>query len=222
MLQGEWSIFVTRVVVGIIAGSLFWGVYFFMPAFYFALLLGIIVAIIALFEWKNIYDPHTRWFWLMFPIYPLMPFVLLIYLSLVPAYNILLLYLFVLAFAHDTGAYIVGTLLGRHKIWPSVSPKKTWEGVAGGLVATVVSLYILFTSRSVPLSWSFTLGCTGIASFLFVTGDLIESRFKRRVGIKDSGHLLPGHGGLLDRFDGIMFAAFFVYLFRDYAVCFLK
>lgn len=222
MLNGEWRIFITRLLVGVIAGSLFWLVYFFMPAFYFALLLGVIAAIIAIFEWKNIYDPHTRWFWLTLPVYPLLPFALLIYLSLVPAYNVLLLYLFVLSFAHDTGAYIVGTLIGCHKIWPSVSPKKTWEGVAGGLFATIVSLYLMLVSRSLSPSWFFMVITTGIASFLFVTGDLIESRLKRRVGIKDSGWLLPGHGGFFDRFDGIMFAAFFVYLIRNYAVCFLR
>lgn len=210
--------FVLRVLTGIIFGVAFWGIYFLAPAWLFTVTLGAVAAIIVLFEWKNLYNPHQVFFWLFLPIYPILPFVLLMYLNYIPEYRILLLYLFLLAFAHDTAAYIAGSLFGYHKICPSISPKKTWEGAAGGLIATVITLEIVLHQRGITPNWVFVLICSIAASFIFVVGDLIESRMKRKAGIKDSGTLLPGHGGFLDRFDGIMFAAFFVFLLRNYLI----
>ena len=222
-MRGEkFAIFVMRVITGIVFGTVFWGVYFFLPVHYFTLLLGAIAGIIVLFEWKNLYRPTTLWFWLFLPVYLLLPFLLLAYLNYVPAYRILLLYLFLLAFTHDTGAYIVGSLIGYHKICPSISPKKTWEGAVGGYISALISLYFMLYERAAQFSWIFIIVLTLIASVLFTVGDLVESRLKRRAGIKDSGHFLPGHGGFLDRFDGILFAAFFVYILRDYLVVLLK
>ena len=120
----------------------------------------------------------------------------------------------VLVWAADTGAYAFGILFGRHRLWPSVSPKKTWEGLIGGIVATVLVAVL----ASGPFGIGFgTLEAVvggllvGIAAPL---GDLFESRLKRVAGVKDSGRLLPGHGGVLDRFDSVFFAApvFYYYL----------
>lgn len=126
-------------------------------------------------------------------------------------YEILLAYFFVL-WANDTGAYFVGTKFGKTPFFPSISPKKTWEGFIGGLFLGLVVGYvnsILFTQLN--LITSLTLS---IVIVLFGTlGDLVESMFKRSLNIKDSGTLLPGHGGFLDRFDGILISAPFVYFF---------
>ena len=214
--------FALRVITGIVFGTVFWAVYLFLSPIWFTVLLGIIAAIIVLFEWKNLYNPSTLAFWLFLPIYPVLPFLLLIYLNHVPAYHVLIFYLFVLAFTHDTGAYIIGSLFGKHKIWPTISPKKSWEGFLGGYISALLSIYLIFYERCIECkSWLFMAILTLCACVLFFLGDLVESRMKRRAGIKDSGNLLPGHGGFLDRFDGILFAAFFVYLLRDYLITFL-
>jgi phosphatidate cytidylyltransferase len=114
--------------------------------------------------------------------------------------------------ANDTGAYLVGSKLGRTKLFERHSPKKTWEGLIGGIVITAIAAYIIsvyFTELAVD-QWIWMgvlISCFG------TTGDLIESMFKRSIDIKDSGSILPGHGGLLDRFDGLLIAAPVVYAY---------
>ena len=116
---------------------------------------------------------------------------------------------FVLVWANDSAAYLVGRRWGRTPIAPALSPGKTWEGWAGGLVATVllggfvVSNSVHVASRGVWL-W---VGLALVVSVFGPLGDFMESGLKRKAGIKDSGELLPGHGGVLDRFDSHFFAA---------------
>ncbi len=106
-------------------------------------------------------------------------------------------------FAVDTGAYFTGRAIGRHKLAPSISPKKTWEGVAGGVVASIGAVIALAAIMDLPLS-VLQAGCIGVAITVSgVTGDLFESWLKRRAGVKDSGRLIPGHGGILDRIDSL-------------------
>lgn len=119
---------------------------------------------------------------------------------------------FILIWANDTGAYLTGITLGRHKLLERISPKKTWEGLAGGLVLAVVAGWFLsgwlgLISRP---GWIIIALITGIAGTL---GDLAESMLKRSSGVKDSGTFLPGHGGFLDRFDSTIMAFPLVYLF---------
>jgi len=116
-----------------------------------------------------------------------------------------LLFTLFLVWAADTGAYFAGRAFGRHKLAPQVSPGKTWEGVAGGLVLAGVLAALAapgFGQATAP----FVLLCLLVAGFS-VVGDLSESLFKRHAGLKDSGHLIPGHGGMLDRIDSITAAA---------------
>jgi phosphatidate cytidylyltransferase len=118
-----------------------------------------------------------------------------------------------LTFANDTGAYFVGVALGKHKLAPSISPGKTWEGAFGGLFASlaVVFLFRAFSFLELTLMDCMFLGLP--AAVLGPTGDLLESLLKRCAGAKDSGRLLPGHGGILDRIDALLFVGAYVYCY---------
>lgn len=114
-----------------------------------------------------------------------------------------LLYVMFLVWGADSGAYMFGKLFGKHKLAPKVSPGKTWEGFFGGLLTSALLswLFSVFAPLQVPLST--LLICSITAALASVLGDLTESMFKREAGIKDSGSLIPGHGGILDRIDSL-------------------
>ena len=113
---------------------------------------------------------------------------------------------FIVIWASDTFAYLTGVSIGKHKLFKRISPKKSWEGLFGGLVAAVAVGYIFSTLYSdlSAISW---MAYAFVISIAGVYGDLIQSMFKRSLSLKDSGKILPGHGGILDRFDGIFVAA---------------
>jgi len=112
--------------------------------------------------------------------------------------------LFVLIWSHDTLAYLTGKWIGRHKLFPRVSPGKSWEGLAGGLLASVVAAFILFHLQK-DMALFHWLMLALIVTVGGTMGDLSESYIKRSLGIKDSGSLIPGHGGILDRLDAAIF-----------------
>ena len=118
----------------------------------------------------------------------------------------------IMLWSNDTGAYLSGRFFGRTKLFERHSPKKTWEGFVGGVLIAAVAAYILSNFYH-ELSWdkwvimAILIGCFG------TLGDLVESMFKRSINIKDSGGILPGHGGLLDRFDGLLLSAPIVYAY---------
>lgn len=130
----------------------------------------------------------------------------------------LLLYVFILVWAADSGAYFAGRKFGKHKLAPKVSPGKSWEGVAGGLITACLFAFIFL-----KLSDGSLIGNASTPSFVLlsvatvavsVLGDLTESMFKRESGIKDSSNLIPGHGGILDRIDSLTAAVpFFAYFY---------
>ncbi len=125
---------------------------------------------------------------------------------------LLLLGSFILVWVNDTFAFLVGKNFGKQKLFPSVSPKKTVEGFLGGLFfACVASYFIWYFTNLLSSNYWLILGI--IVSVFGTLGDLIESKFKRQAGVKDSGVIMPGHGGLLDRLDSIIFAAPFIFLF---------
>lgn len=124
----------------------------------------------------------------------------------------MVLLVFVLLWANDTFAYLTGRLLGKHKLFERISPGKTVEGSIGGLVFTLVGIMVFSQSVDwLPLGNAVGLGL--IAVVFGTLGDLCESMLKRQAGVKDSGKLIPGHGGILDRFDSVLFAVPFVYVF---------
>lgn len=118
----------------------------------------------------------------------------------------LILGFFLMAWLNDIGAYVTGIMVGRHKLFPRISPAKTWEGVVGGFILTLVMAFLNFEMwGTISLVNWVVIGA--IVSVLGTYGDLVESMLKRSVNIKDSGHILPGHGGVLDRFDAVFFSA---------------
>lgn len=125
---------------------------------------------------------------------------------------LLLLGAFMLVWVNDTFAYLVGKNFGKQKLFPSISPKKTVEGFLGGLFfACIASYFIWYFTQT--LTFTHWLILSIIVSVFGTIGDLIESKFKRQADVKDSGVIMPGHGGLLDRLDSIIFAAPFIYLY---------
>lgn len=144
----------------------------------------------------------------------------------------LLLALFIMIWINDSGAYIIGSLMakrpqGNHKMFPRVSPAKSWEGLIGGVVFSLIAGYVFY-----QVGWTDTLGLTAyplLDSFLFAVvisvfgtlGDLMESLLKRTLGVKDSGKFMPGHGGVLDRFDSLLLATPVVYFLFVYLVTYV-
>jgi phosphatidate cytidylyltransferase len=128
----------------------------------------------------------------------------------------LTLSLFLLVWAADVLAYVVGKTLGRHPLAPHISPKKTWEGSIGGVGGTLAMAVVLKLTVLDFVAWPHLLVLVLICGVVSQLGDLAESKLKRSVGWKDSGHLFPGHGGVLDRIDSLVVAAPLVYLYLAY------
>jgi len=169
-------------------------------------------------------DPIEDWAYTMLAqMYIALPFSLLNVLAFTATPNgeitfntLLPLSVFVFLWVNDTGAYCVGSLLGRHKLFPRISPGKSWEGSIGGAVFVLVAAWVISTYLDGEMLTLWAWLGLGLVVVIFGTwGDLVESLFKRTLGIKDSGNILPGHGGMLDRFDSSLLAipAAVVYLY---------
>lgn len=169
-------------------------------------------------------NPINNWaYTMMSQMYVALPFALLNVLAFQSNTNseysisymgILPLSVFIFLWSSDSGAYCFGSMFGRRKLFPSISPNKSWEGsIGGGITALVVSVIIAqFSSALSLIEW---MGLALTVVVFGTWGDLVESLLKRKLGIKDSGHILPGHGGMLDRFDSAMLAipAVCIYLY---------
>lgn len=129
----------------------------------------------------------------------------------------LLVYVLLLIWANDSFAFLIGKNFGKRKLFESVSPKKTIEGFVGGLVFSIITAIIIgvYSELLSILDWVIIAIITAVIGTL---GDLVESKFKRQASIKDSGNIMPGHGGLLDRLDSLLFAAPFVYLYIQFII----
>ncbi len=125
-------------------------------------------------------------------------------------------------FANDTGAFFIGRAKGKHKLAPAISPSKTWEGAIGGLICAILGAIVIATVLNLIFHFNFKYWLIILLGFLVgifaQLGDLVESLLKRNMGVKESGNLLPGHGGILDRFDSLIFVGAVVYYYVIWVV----
>ncbi|WPO90804.1 phosphatidate cytidylyltransferase [Chryseobacterium sp. HR92] len=172
------------------------------------------IAVVTLFKYPSeLYFDSGKLIFTV--IYAALPFSFALGLPKFSSYNesfsLEVLFLFILIWSSDTFAYLVGKFFGKHKMAPKISPKKTWEGYAGGVVLTLVlSYFIEHYQPELRGNWM-------VVGFLVAAfaplGDLVESQLKRNFGVKDSGNIIPGHGGVLDRLDSFIICVPVVYLY---------
>jgi phosphatidate cytidylyltransferase len=214
--------FFVRAITGIVFAAFVLAVFFLLPPWCFSALLLLVAAEIVLFEWSAIVVINKSFFVPFTLLYPILPFALMIALNQRVEFRFLLIVAIFLAFAFDTGAYIFGVLFGRNRLVPLISYGKTWEGLLGGCFCACVTSTLII--KYISGFWNVFDGL--LLGFLFaaflLAGDLFESTLKRLAGLKDSGFILPGHGGLLDRFDSILFAAYFIFFFRDQLIVIIR
>lgn len=183
--------------------------------FLIGLVLLPIMELIALFNREEKEPVRVLGGTLLAFVYSFLPLVLLYKLSvpvLLRNYDPMLpLGILFLTWVLDSGAYFAGRLLGRHPLFPRISPKKTWEGAVGGILLTLVLAWILQVYHS-PENYNWWIISITICIFSQL-GDLVESMFKRSIHLKDSGSILPGHGGMLDRFDGVYLSVPFIFFY---------
>lgn len=189
--------------------------HFPLPGVHLAILLFPLYLIVKLFD-KNttfgLFSPTL--FGILFAV---LPFCYLILFYSTPGwYNSeIILGFFLLIWSNDTFAYLTGRAFGKTKLFERVSPKKTWEGTIGGLLCTQGIAYLIsaYFPNMAPMHWHMI---ALIVSIFGTLGDLVESKLKRSLDVKDSGTILPGHGGILDRFDGALLAAPFVVFYLNF------
>ena len=154
-------------------------------------------------------------------VYVLLPFFLIHFFGKIEILNFnsvfdpsLILLMFILTWTFDTFAYLFGVRFGKTKIMPSVSPKKSWEGFAGGFIFTVLASFIT-THYFLEVDNSIALAMSLFLPFTATLGDFTESYYKRKAGVKDSGNFIPGHGGMLDRMDAFMITIPVLYIYLN-------
>lgn len=213
--------FIARCITSIVLLSSMLGAYALSPTC-FALVLFVIYTLIMFFEWPQLHKKSTKISYIVYScLYPTLPVLLLIQLTyknwdrswLLPIYP------FLVAWTADTAGYLVGKLIGKHKICPRISPGKSWEGLLASIIGvTLLNITIMphlnyqqatLLKNSLPVVIIFSIMITLIA----FAGGLFLSILKRRNNLKNAGTLLPGHGGLLDRFDAVFFVTPIVWLF---------
>ena len=123
---------------------------------------------------------------------------------------------FLITWISDSGAYFVGRAIGRHKLWPRISPKKSWEGSIAGLITGVLGGILISGPLGLPAMHGAAIGA--LIPLITPWGDFAISMMKRQVGVKDSGNIIPGHGGMLDRVDSLLFSAVIVYYYVTWVV----
>lgn len=179
------------------------GILFLLPAG------GLILMILPLFQRKGdpVLSSSLTFLGLLYVSLPIAVFNLLVFHPYKNGFDYqVVLFLFLILWLNDTGAYLTGKLFGKHKMFPRISPKKSWEGLAGGLLTALLTAWLsrpLFPDIPILHLW---ILCP-IIVIMGTFGDLVESGWKRSAGVKDSGKLMPGHGGILDRFDSLILAA---------------
>jgi len=179
---------------------------------------GFYIVIVLISElYKKKQNPLNNWaYFILGQIFVALPFSLLNFILFIDGWQpLVLLAVFVTIWVNDSGAYLVGVTFGKHRLFERISPKKSWEGFFGGALAALLSGY-LFSLLIPQISLINWLIFSEIIVIFGTFGDLIESLMKRTVDIKDSGNVIPGHGGLLDRFDSMLLAAPVVFIYLSF------
>ena len=164
------------------------------------------IGIVALYEMRKLRKGKSKFSAYLFI---MIPFTIVLQID-----KEIILFMFILTWTFDTFAYLFGVRFGKTKIMPSVSPKKSWEGFAGGFVFTVLASLIT-THYFLEIDNSIALGMSPFLPFTATLGDFTESYFKRKAGVKDSGNFIPGHGGMLDRMDAFMITIPVLYIYLN-------
>lgn len=181
---------------------------------FFPYLLSVIYLLISELYLKSEHAMNNWAYTMMSQMYVALPFSVLSTLAFtyspvdslgVAYHSILPLSVFIFLWSNDTGAYCFGTLFGRHRLFPRISPHKSWEGSVGGCLTAIAASQVIACHEAGLSRWEW-LGLALVVVLFGTWGDLVESLFKRQLAIKDSGALLPGHGGILDRFDSSLLA----------------
>lgn len=198
-----------------IPNSIFGALIFFISTFLYtqgyvgAIIFGVyilfVISTLTLELFRKQINPINNWaFFVLGQVFVALPFGLLNFILLISNFNtLILLSLFVIIWVNDTFAYLSGITLGKHKMFERISPKKSWEGFVGGAVGALIAgfLFSIFIPEMTRIQW---LIFSQIIIVFGTFGDLNESLLKRTLGVKDSGNIMPGHGGLLDRFDSML------------------
>ncbi len=217
--------FFKRLLTSLVIVFCFGGAYLHSVAM-FSLLLLIILILVLVFEWPKLVSFESPFSWIATVFYPILPIFSLIFLNyrfhsvdlLIP------LYPFLVAWTADTFGYFVGKIWGTHKIYPTISPGKSWEGILGSFVGvSILNFFLLPKIKIEPICSYFckitilTLAAVLVISLIFTAcaflGGMLISILKRRKGLKDVGNVLPGHGGFLDRFDSVFFTVLLTWAF---------
>ena len=176
-------------------------------------ILYIVIFVICIKEMFHITKDKNR---ILGSIYVLIPMIIIHLFDYNNGYNnSLLLFIYILTWTFDTFAYIIGIKIGKHKIFPSISPNKSWEGFFGGWSFTIIACFVTieFTELTTILKNINLYLIAIIIPFTATLGDFIESYFKRQAGVKDSGTFIPGHGGMLDTIDALMITIPVIYIY---------
>ena len=194
-----------RLLTSLLAGAIFFGTYLYVPIIFVFFVLGVFAEILFI-EWPRLVNVRSLRGILGTLAYPGIPMASILYLHFMyyDVHKLIPLYPFIVSWAYDAFAYLFGSSIGRHKITPRTSPNKTWEGLFGGFGAVLALNSMLFYRSSGMVTVLITSVIVTLVAF---AGDFFESRFKRNARIKDSGSILPGHGGFLDRLDSVFFVA---------------
>ncbi len=189
---------------------------------FFPYLLFVLYTLISVMYDREITNPISHWATVFLgQLYCIGPFALLTFIAAVPDWQgdiihapLYVLAIFIFVWMNDTGAYLIGSLFGKHRLFERISPKKSWEGFAGGMIMTMLTSQVFhyFDPAVSQLTWLLF----AVVVVVFATwGDLTESLLKRTLKIKDSGNFFPGHGGMLDRFDSILLATPAAYMYIE-------
>ena len=215
MVTNKFGDFVPRLITACILVTFFLVFYIYAKISLSYSFIAILLTIL-LYEWPHLIK-HQQYLWLITPFYPIAPFIFLILLNQSPERR-LLIFMFTLSALFDSSGYFFGKLFGKHPLAPTISPYKTWEGlIAGFIMAWILGPVLMQALHMNNLGW-LTLPFITICCILAFMGGVIISWFKRRAGVKDSSNLLPGHGGLLDRFDSVMLTSVFLYSIKTYLI----